>query len=170
MERGESRSGGEVTLPPASPLRFLLEMRRSTHRERGQTLLEFAFVAPVLLMFVLALVDFGIAIDRRLVLDHAVREGARFASVAGNALDGDPADVYDVRAYTAGQSQGIVTSGDVAVCYQADGGVRVSVAYTHDFVTGFTSFFEIEPGSVQMNASATGRMEQPVAGVPPCPS
>ena len=54
--------------------------------EGGQTLIEFALAAPLLLVFLLAIVDFGIAIDRRIVLDHAVREGARYASVGGDAF------------------------------------------------------------------------------------
>ncbi|MEX0786108.1 MAG: TadE/TadG family type IV pilus assembly protein [Dehalococcoidia bacterium] len=144
-------------------------------QERGQTLLEFAFVAPVLLVFVLALVDFGIAIDRRLVLDHAVREGARFASVGGNALDGDPADVAAVKAYTAGHSQGIAdagapegTNGAVNVCADGDG-VNVSIEYTHDFVTGFTSIFDLSIGNIVMNPKAAARIEQPLEGtVDPC--
>ena len=49
---------------------------RHPHRgQHGQTLLEFALVAPLMLVFLLGLVGFGIAIDRRPVLDHAAREG-----------------------------------------------------------------------------------------------
>jgi Flp pilus assembly protein TadG len=139
-------------------------------KDRGQTLLEFAFVAPVLLVFLLALVDFGIAIDRRLVLDHAVREGARYASVAGDALDGNPATIAQVKSYTAAQSQGIVGTSAVQLCKEPNGagpsddGVRVTVQYTHDFVTGFASIFDLSVGSIVMNPKASARIEQPLAG------
>ena len=147
---------------------------RRTAGERGQTLLEFALVAPLVLFFLLAIVDFGIAIDRRLVLDHAVREGARFASVGGDYLTtGTPATVQQVKNYTAAQSQGIADANapagsnrSIAVC-QAGSSVRVSVTYTHDFVTGFTSIFDTSVGSIQMDPKAEARIEQAI-GVPPC--
>ena len=141
----------------------------------GQTLLEFALVAPLLIFFILALVDFGIAIDRKLVLDHAVREGARFASVGGDALNGNPADADAVRVYMQGQSQGMVNptanSGDngyTNVCYDTNGGVQVSITYTHDFVTGFTSIFNTSVASITMNPDARARVEQTVLGIPAC--
>ena len=131
--------------------------------EGGQTLIEFALAAPLLLVFLLALVDFGIAIDRRIVLDHAVREGARYAAVGGDALtSGEASTALDVESYTANQAQGI---GNADVCYTAEGGVRVSIEYTSDFVTGFTSLFNLSATNIPMNASADARVEQPLAGV-----
>ncbi len=150
-------------------------VQQKERSQRGQTLLEFALVAPLLLFFILALVDFGIAIDRRLVLDHAVREGVRFASVGGDALNGNPANVTAVREYMEGRSQGMVDpdanlgeNGYTEVCYDADDGVRVDITYTHDFVTGFTSIFDVGIANIPMNADATARVEQSVPGIPPC--
>ena len=151
---------------------------RWPNSDRGQSLLEFAFVAPLVLVFLLAIVDFGIAVDRRLVLDHAVREGARFASVGGQALTtGSPALLADVQGYTSDQSQGI--SMNVTVCYENTNGgplgdvgdnVRVSIQYTHDFVTGFTAIFDTDVASIVMNPSASARIEraQPVTGAIAC--
>lgn len=131
--------------------------------EGGQTLIEFALAAPLLLVFLLALVDFGIAIDRRIVLDHAVREGARYASVGGDAFtSGEASTALDVEGYTSAQAQGI---GNAAVCYTPEGGVRVSIDYTYDFVTGFTSLFNLSVPNIPMNASAEARVERPLAGV-----
>ena len=152
--------------------------RRSQKGQRGQTLLEFAFVAPLMIIFLLALVDFGIAIDRRLVLDHAVREGARFASVGGDALNGNPADTHDVQVYTAAQSQGIAdaeagagTNGSILVCDDGAGGVEVRITYTYDFVTGFTSFFSPDVWNIVMDPTASARIEQPLRGaVEECPA
>ncbi len=131
--------------------------------EGGQTLIEFALAAPLLLVFLLALVDFGIAIDRRIVLDHAVREGARYASVGGDAFTtGTPTSRSAIEDYTTAQAQGI---GNADVCYTEEGGVRVSIDYTYDFVTGFTSLFSLSVPNIPMNASAEARVEQPLAGV-----
>lgn len=149
--------------------------QRKERSQGGQTLLEFALVAPLLIFFILALVDFGIAIDRKLVLDHAVREGARFASVGGDALNGNPADVTAVREYMEGQSQGMVDPGAVdgengytEVCYDNDGGVQVGITYTHDFVTGFTAIFDLGIPNIRMDVDAAARVEQTVTGIPPC--
>ena len=49
--------------------------------ERAQTLIEFALVFPIIVILLATIVDFGIALDRRITLQHGVREGARFAAV-----------------------------------------------------------------------------------------
>ncbi len=132
-------------------------------------MLEFALVAPLLLFFVLALVDFGIAIDRRLVLDHAVREGARFASVGGDALGGNPADSDAVRAYAYDQAQSLpVDPGDFGVCYRALGeeqAIEVSIDYEYQLVTPIGVIANLGPDwSIPLFAKASARVEQPLAG------
>jgi len=156
------------------------QARAAMRAQRGQTLIEFALAAPLLLLFVLALVDFGIAIDRRIVLQHAVREGVRYASVGGDVLtSGVPATEADILALTASQSQGIVEAGGdgedgIAVCYADRNGndvlgdagddVRVQIRYEHDFVTGFTSLFNLSTGSIVMEPEASARVERPLEG------
>ena len=121
-----------------------------------------------MLFFVLALVDFGIAIDRKLVLDHAAREGARFASVAGDAINDNRANPAAVEDYTDRQSQYVAEA--VSLCYRDTNGnddlgdtgdeIRVTVHYDHDFVTGFTSIFDPGFASINLDASASARVEQ----------
>jgi Flp pilus assembly protein TadG len=153
---------------------------QSLASQRGQSLLEFALIAPFVLFLLLALVDFGIAIDRRIVLDHAVREGARYASVGGQALtNGTTATAGDVSNYTSAQAQGIVPSSGVDITYQncnpnGDVGdnVKVTANYNYNFVTGFNAIIPgISPG-INMTASATARVEHGLAGTVPtvaCP-
>jgi Flp pilus assembly protein TadG len=144
---------------------------RSVRDQRGQSLLEFALIAPFVLFLLLALVDFGIAIDRRIVLDHAVREGARYASVGGQALSGTPAAKADVVSYTNAQGQAIPTSVDV--CYRNDNGnslhgdmgdeIQVTANYQYHFVTGFWAAVGLPAmPPIVMNASATARVESPL--------
>ncbi len=137
--------------------------------QRGQTLLEFALVAPLMLFFLLGLVDFGIAIDRRLVLDHAVREGARFASVGGDALGGSPANRAAVRAYAYDQAQGLPAGpGKFKVCYRALGAeqaVEVSINYKYKLVTPIGIIANLGPNwSIPLFAKASARVEQPLSG------
>jgi Flp pilus assembly protein TadG len=55
--------------------------------ERGQTMTEFAFVVPILLVLLLAIVQFGIAFNNYVTLTDAVRAGARKAAVSRNVAD-----------------------------------------------------------------------------------
>lgn len=49
--------------------------------ERGQGLVEFALVLPILLALVLGIIEFGWALNGKITLNSAVREGARAAAV-----------------------------------------------------------------------------------------
>jgi len=55
--------------------------------ERGQTMTEFAFVVPLLLVLLLGIVQFGIAFNNYVTLTDAVRAGARKAAVSRNTID-----------------------------------------------------------------------------------
>lgn len=78
-------------------------------RDGGQAIVEFALIAPIIFLFLFVIVDFGIAMDRRIVLQSAVREGARYAAVNG--------DMSLIHKTTADQAQGIIQQSDVIVCY-----------------------------------------------------
>ena len=58
---------------------------RTLRSERGQAAVEFALVVPVLCLVVLALVDFGKALNYWLDTSHLAAEGARLAAVLGNS-------------------------------------------------------------------------------------
>ncbi len=51
-------------------------------REDGQAMVEFAMVAPILLMLVLGIIQFGIVFNHYMTLTDAVRAGARQAAVS----------------------------------------------------------------------------------------
>ena len=69
-----------------------------------------ALVLPVIFVFILLLVDFGTALDRREVLQHAVREGVRRGAVT--------ASTSEIVNTTVAQSQGLLRAQDVTVCYR----------------------------------------------------
>src|SRR3989454_11460673 len=76
--------------------------------ERGQALIEAMFVIPFVLVLILLILDFGIALDRREVMIHAVREGARAAA------NGD--SVPDVKQAAEDESEGNLRLDDGSVC------------------------------------------------------
>ncbi|MCS7265522.1 MAG: pilus assembly protein [Armatimonadetes bacterium] len=50
-------------------------------RKKGSALVEFALVAPILIVLILLMVQYGIIMNRILTLSHATREAARYAAV-----------------------------------------------------------------------------------------
>jgi hypothetical protein len=154
--------------------------------ERGQSLIEFVFVIPFVLFMLLAMVDFGVALDRRMVLQHGLREGARFAAVGGDAFStGTVATESDVKAYTEAQSQGIADADGalgsdsyIEVCYEDDNGngdlgdmgdnVVVRVHYLHDFFTGFSGLVDSSFANIGMDPSASARVEKEVSWAEEC--
>jgi hypothetical protein len=151
-------------------------IRRLAKRSRGQALIEFAFILPFLTIFLFSIVDYGIALNRRLELQHAVREGARYAAVTD--------DEALIQERTRAQAKNIIETSDVQVCYEdgADSGstagdvgdsvkVYIDPPYTWDlpFIgTVVDGFFGADAGEIEMNASATARLEVVVDGATPC--
>ena len=56
------------------------EKRSTRHGERGQAMLEFALTAPLLLILLLGLVEFGNGLNSYLTVVSAARDGARLGS------------------------------------------------------------------------------------------
>lgn len=83
VRQGVSPTGGSPAVPVESKLGRVERMRG----ERGQTLVEFVLVAPVLFMILFGIVQFGIAFKDSMVVTDSVRAGARKAAVSRAALD-----------------------------------------------------------------------------------
>lgn len=58
-------------------------MRRTELKKRGQAMVEFALVLPILLIILLGIMEFGLVFHEYLVVTHAAREGARVAVLGG---------------------------------------------------------------------------------------
>ncbi|MVA76539.1 pilus assembly protein [Auraticoccus sp. F435] len=107
-------------------------------RDRGAAAVEFALVAPVLLLLVLGITEFGRAYHLQTTLSGAAREGVRVM-----ALQDDRAAA---RAATRSAAQPLVlTDAQIAVspdsCAAArasgSGNATVTVTYPMDFIGGF---------------------------------
>ena len=57
-------------------------MRPAGRGDRGQSTVELALVLPLVVLFVLVLLQAGLVVREHVLLTHAAREGARAASVA----------------------------------------------------------------------------------------
>jgi Flp pilus assembly protein TadG len=166
-------AGADVTasvrMPAAGIRSNLSRLCASLNKEKGQTLVEFAFVLPLLLVFMLFVIDFGIALDRREVIQHAVREGARRGAVGDS--------VAQIMEETHDQSKGALANdiSHIPVCYVDKTGngrvgdkgdnVRVSGNYSYKFMV---SLGGIGAPDIDMTPSAESRLEMDVPGANPC--
>jgi len=60
-----------------------------TQKPVGQTLVEFAFVLPILLLLMVAIVDFGIVFYSQMAVSNAAWEGARAGATIIDHTQGD---------------------------------------------------------------------------------
>jgi Flp pilus assembly protein TadG len=86
-------------------------MTRRAHmrNEKGQTMVEFTLVLPVLLVVLFGIIQFGITFSNYVALTDAVRAGARTAAISRSAAD----PVGDTKARVINASGDLKTS-DVA--------------------------------------------------------
>jgi Flp pilus assembly protein TadG len=107
--------------------------------ERGATVVEFAFIVPLLIVLVLGIAEFGRAFQVSGTLSAAAREGVRVM-----ALQNDPAAARAaVRNAAPALDPGVtnaqitITPASCPVAGTATTTVRLTVTYTHPFLTDF---------------------------------
>lgn len=144
--------------------------RRRIREESGATLVEFAFVLPVMLFLFVGIIDFAFLFQRYQVVTNAAREGARVAVLPGYSASDVQARVNDYIAAGLGAS---APTGSTAVspCATATSFagapqinvVTVTVTQTDSFrflapiatLVGSTGSF----GSVTVTGTSTMRVE-----------
>ncbi len=67
-------------------------MKIINRRQKGTALIEFTFVATAYMILFFTIVDFGVFGYVKLTMQHAVREGARYAITGQKNLDPDSPD------------------------------------------------------------------------------
>jgi len=130
--------------------------------QRGQALVEFAFVLPLLLFVLFATVDFGIGLTRWIAVTNAAREGARLGAVG--------ADEGAIRQKVIDTSNDILADGVIAVAYaDVDGGgigpgdsVVVDVQHEYNLISPLGRILGIIPSldSITLSACSDMRLEQ----------
>lgn len=134
--------------------------------------MEFALLAPFVMIMLLIVLDLAIVVDQREVLDHSIREGARAAALGDSTTA--------VAARTAANSDGVIDPGDVSVCYyDVDGngeagdfgdGVQVSISHAYTFALGgeLAEALGLGTPSIDLSPRAEVRLEQEVMTAPEC--
>ena len=109
--------------------------KRFLHAEKGQAMVEFALVLPLLLTLLCGIIDFGWLYYNQITLNNAAREGARYAgSMAG------------------------VSSAVAIVSDPVEQQITASVTATPRILTGFTSTI-LGKQTMELHASCTMRLE-----------
>ena len=141
---------------------------------RGQNLVEFALLAPFMAIILAGIVDFGMSLDHRITVQHAVREGARYAAVQSDC------GLIQQRVFErAGEVfENCDTGQCVSVTYsrnpaQAGDSVEVSAPFDWEFpLIGHQFTIAGQhiggPLSISKNVSASARLEMAVPNAGGC--
>jgi Flp pilus assembly protein TadG len=120
-------------------------------------MVEFALVAPVLLLLVLGIVQFGIVFNNYMALTDAVRVGARQASVGRTASDPLGSTISRVKNAAGHLDQSklqiTVTPANPAA-WQQGGDVTVQATYPYEI-----SLLGVVVASGQLTSQTTERVE-----------
>src|ERR1700694_2938362 len=110
-------------------------MRQRLARAGGQSLVELALVAPILILLAMAAWDGGSLLREQIVLQQAARDGARVAATAYG--QGVPLATIDhaVLASARDLSDLSTTPGYLAVTYPDAQSVQVALHYDHALYT-----------------------------------
>lgn len=144
--------------------------RRRLRSERGQAMVEFALVLPLLVLLVVGMLEFGRAINYWLDVNHLASEGARIAAVD------NPTRIADLSAYLRSQAtspelrDGGTSSvpGPLDLCVDAGAGgfgdpVTVKVWTTYRWLPLPRLFGGGAWSDTKILGSATMRLEAPAA-------
>jgi Flp pilus assembly protein TadG len=113
-------------------------MWQQLRSERGASAVEFAFIAPLLILLAVGIAEFGRAFQVQGTLSAAAREGVRTM-----ALQNDPTAARSMVRSVASSLTPSVTDGEIAISpascpltYTTGASVRVSISYRLTFFTG----------------------------------
>ncbi len=129
--------------------------RRSLKGEKGTALVEMALVLPVFLLVLLGIMEFGLAMNAYVSIQHAAREGVRLG-ITGASDAEIIARVQDA-AYPVDPARiGVSISPEASLRERGDP-LTVTVQYTHQFMTPLIG--SIVGNTVTMKSSIDMRME-----------
>ncbi len=145
-------------------------MKKLVSGQRAQGLVEFAVIFPLLVFFLFAIFDVGLALNRRATLQHAVREGARYAALSDNSSGA----LSLVCLRTVGQSQDLLDDAHVSLSYadvDSSGtvgpgdAVDVKAKYTYKpfMLRSILGFFGTTIADINMDVTGSSRLELPLA-------
>ena len=144
-----------------------MTLKSSDLKERGQAMVEFALLLPLFLAVLFLIIDFGVGINRWVIVTNSTREGARIGAVG--------ASTGDIRDRVATNSNGLLDVTDVDVYYLdgpdantqlGDRGdpVVVESDYEYQLITPLKVFLGLAFDSINFSSCTDMRLELQVSG------
>jgi len=110
-----------------------MHLKNTIKNERGQTMTEFAFVLPILLVLLFGIIQFGIIFNNYVALTDAARAASRKGAVSRNASD--PKGACESTGYAAGTNLKNPGTDFVLTCdssWAIGSDVTVTATYPYD--------------------------------------
>src|SRR5437870_10462872 len=110
-----------------------MNFKRQIRNERGQTMTEFAFVLPILLVLLFGIIQFGIIFNNYVALTDAARAASGKGAVSRSAAD--PQGDCESTGYSAGSNLKNRGTDFVLTCsssWAAGSDVTVTATYPYD--------------------------------------
>jgi Flp pilus assembly protein TadG len=129
----------------------------SQHRCRGQAMVEFAIAGLIFFMLIFGVIESGRLLFTYHQVNHAAREGARYA-VANGSANGSATD-SQILSYIQNRTTGLALTSDNLTVSKLDGGngprqrVEVTIDYDFDPIVGM--IFGFNP--IGLSADSTMR-------------
>jgi Flp pilus assembly protein TadG len=143
--------------------KIMMRKRTIFAREDGQSVVEFAFIMPFLVLLLVAIWQFGLAFRNYLSITDAARVGARKAAVSRTVTGGPCQAARDAIQATVSSTQWGVISTRITCTPATPGGVGTSftVSINYPVSIGLPQIFGLPRIAVTgtMNAAATERLE-----------
>lgn len=130
-------------------------MKRFLKSERGQSMVEFALVLPILLLLLCGIIDFGWVFAQKIEINNSCREAARYTAIHYNDSDVDN-DAAIAQAVFEDASP-LLSSPTVTISL-VDDRMTVNVTAEAPILTGFTSLV-IGRNTINLSTSCTMRLE-----------
>lgn len=147
-------------------------IKHTSTTQRGQELVEFALILPLLLLFLFGIIEFGIAVYRYNAIANIGREVARYGAIhpdsakpvasPGRALIFDyiEAEVYP-RWATALPTTTLTITPTLSGGAFISSTINVTVSYQHQFLTGPIHAVVGGDGQITMQTVSTMHLERP---------
>jgi Flp pilus assembly protein TadG len=134
-------------------------------RSKGQALVEFALVFPILILLIFGLLDFGRVLYTQNALSQSAREGARWGSVQARSST----DIDGIEDFTLGRLSGVDTDavsvtatcirpGDIVLPCQAEDTLEVHVETSLEMVTPVIAQLMQAVGANPITLTATSQV------------
>lgn len=104
--------------------------------ERGQGLVEFSLILPVIMLLLLGMLEFGFAFDHAIGLGYSTREGARTGSALAEGNPSGPVTCGEVDAYVVAAVQRVIKSPGSQVAVNSVQEIRIFDANSTGGETG----------------------------------